>query len=158
MTWFIRMQAPRPQAGRSVRHTHESACADAAPCFVALPPPFSDAMASAVLIARLTVQDRLVRPLGPHGRKTIWHVITHFPGLAGLEVQPIGVLMFVVAVMGSIVDSGGLTVRVPGVDLPTAGRNLWFGTGAIATGQVDGRAGTEPRDQVSAVARIIGKR
>src|SRR4029450_4849776 len=110
MTWFIRMQAPRPQAGRSVRHTHESACADVAPCFVALPPSCSAAMAPAVLIAGLTVQDRLVGPLGPHGRKTIWHVITHVPGLAGLEVQPIGVLMLVVAVMGPTWDCRALTV------------------------------------------------
>ena len=47
-------------------------------------------------------------------------MITRMAGLTGLEVKPIGVLVFIVAVMGPIVDSCGLAVRVPGMDFPAA--------------------------------------
>src|SRR5215213_8764760 len=158
VTWLVGVQPPRPQTSRSVRDAHEGAGTNVAPGFVTLPPSLGDSTTPAVLIARFTVHDRLGGALRPHGRKTIRHVITHMPGLAGLEVQPVGVLVFVVAVMRPVVDAGGLTVRVPGVDLPTTGRDLWFGTGAITTGQVDGRAGTEASHQVPAVAGVVGGR
>jgi hypothetical protein len=66
-------------------------------------------------------------------------------GLAGLKVEPVGVLMLVIAMMRPIVDSGWLAVRVPGLDFPTAGLNLWLDAGAVATGQVDGWSGAKAR-------------
>ena len=143
MTRFVGMQSPRPQASRSVRDTHEGARTNVAPRFVTLPPSLGDPMTTAVLIARFTVHDRLGGPLRPHGRKAIGYVITHMPRLAGLEIQPVGLLVFVIAVMRPVVDSGGLAVRVPGLNLPTTRLNLWFGTGAITTRQVDRGAGAK---------------
>src|SRR5512133_260948 len=105
------MQPPRPQARRSVRDAHESACPKVAPGFVPLPPAFSDAAAAGVLIAGLAVHDRLRRTLRPHRREAIGYMIASVSGLAGLEVQPVGLLVLVIAVVRPVVDSRGLTVR-----------------------------------------------
>jgi hypothetical protein len=76
-------------------------------------------------------------------------------GLAGLKVKPIRVLVLVVAVVRSVMDSGWLVVRVPGVDLLAAGRYLWLCPGPITTRQIDGGAGAEARYQITAVARVV---
>jgi hypothetical protein len=47
-------------------------------------------------------------------------MITHVSGLAGLKVEPVGVLVLVIAMMRPVVDSGGLPVRFPGLNLPAA--------------------------------------
>jgi hypothetical protein len=104
---------------------------------VTLPPSLGDPISTAVLIARFTVHDRLGGPLRPHGRKPVGHVVTRVSGLAGLEIQPVGVLVFIIAVMRPVVDAGGLTVRIPGLDLPTTRLNLWLRPCAITTRQVN---------------------
>ena len=155
MTWLIGVQPPRPQAGRSVRDAHQGTCAEIAPRFVTLPPAFGDPVTTGVLIAGFAVHDRLVRPLGPHGRDPIGNMVAHVPGLTGLEVQPLGVLVLVVAVMRPVVDAGRLTVRVPGVDLVASGLHLWLGAGPITARQVDGWAGAEARHEIPAVVGVV---
>src|SRR4029450_7819924 len=104
---------------------------------MALPPAFSDSAPAAVLIARFAVHDRLVRPLHPHSRQTIRHVVPRMSGLAGLEVQPVSALVLVVAVVRPVMDSSRLTVRVPRMDLVTTGLDLRLSAGAIAAWQID---------------------
>ena len=134
-----------PQAGSTVRDAHQSTSADIAPGFVALPPSLSRSAATVVFIARLAVHDRFWWLLHPHSCKAIRHVITHVSGLAGLKVKPIRVLVLVVAVVRSVMDSGWLVICVPGVDLLAAGRYLWLRPGPITTRQVDGGPGAEAR-------------
>ena len=82
-----------------------------------LPPAFGDSVTAGVLIAGFAVHDRLGWPLSPHGREPIGNMIACVAGLTRPEIQPLGVLVLVVAVMRPVVDSGGLAVRVPGLDL-----------------------------------------
>jgi hypothetical protein len=85
-------------------------------------------------------------------------MITRMTGLTGLEVQPIGVLVFIVAVMGAIVDPRGLTVRVPAMDFPATSLDLRLGAGTITTWQVDHRPSSITRHEIPAVAGIVGGR
>src|SRR6185437_10224255 len=114
-----------------------------------------DAAPPGMLVARLAVHDRLRRSLRPHGGDAVRDVVSHVPGLAGLEVQPIGVLVLVVAVVRAVVDAGGLTVRIPGVDLPAARLDLRLGAGAVRARQVDRRPGAVPGDEVPAVPAVL---
>jgi hypothetical protein len=91
---------------------------------VALPPAFSYTATSSVLIAGLAIHDRFRRPLRPHGCEAIRNVVAGMTGLAGLEIQPVSFLVLVIAVMRPVMDSGGLVVRVPGLDLSAASLDL----------------------------------
>src|SRR5829696_820020 len=57
--------------------------------------------------------------------------------------------------MGPVMDTRGLTVCVPGFDLAAARHDLRLSARSVATGQVDNRPGTEPRNQISAVAAVV---
>src|SRR5690242_3737817 len=151
MAGLVGVQPPLPQAGRAVRDTHQGAGADVAPRLMALPPALGDATAAGVLVARFAVHDGLDRSLGPHGGQAVGDVVAGVPGLAGLEVQPVGVLVLVIAVVRAIVDAGRLAVRVPGVDFAAAGLDLRLGAGPVGARQVDGRSGAVAGDQVAAV-------
>jgi hypothetical protein len=61
-----------------------------------------------VLIAGFDVDDRLGRLLRPDGGDPIGNMVSHVAGLAGLEVEPVGVQVFVGLRVGLVVDAGGL--------------------------------------------------
>jgi hypothetical protein len=85
-------------------------------------------------------------------------MITRMARLTGLEVQPVSVLVFIVAVMGAIVDPRGLTVRVKGVHFPATGLDLRLGAGTITTWQVEHRPSSITRHEIPAVVGIVGGR
>jgi hypothetical protein len=72
--------------------------------------------------------------LCPHGREAIRDVVAHVSGLAGLEVQPVSVLMLVIAVVRPVVNSSGLSVPVPRLDFQPAGLHLGLGAGTVTAG------------------------
>ena len=80
------------------------------------------------------------------------------PRLAGLEVEPVGVLVGPATGMRPVVQTGRLGVVVPGVDRDAARLDLRLESGAVAADEVDRRPGTVAGDEVAAVARVLLRR
>src|SRR5438093_1095515 len=52
-------------------------------------------------------------------------------------------------------DTCGLTITVPLLELISSGRDLWLITGSIGTDEIDHGPSTVARDQIAAIARIL---
>jgi hypothetical protein len=82
-------------------------------------------------------------------------VVTVVAGLAGLEVQPVRILVGVAARVGTVVDAGGLRVRVPGLHFDPAGFHLRFEPGSVAADEIYRLPSTVARNKIAAEAGVL---